>query len=170
MSKVDLSQVPQFYHKYIQPIIGRDLEEVFLQHYKSLPSLLSTVEPSKWNFRYAPEKWSIKEVVQHVIDAERIFCYRALTFARKDNHTLNGFDENKYAQFSKADKREGKEILEELSLVQKSSAALFASFDAEQLRETGIANGNSIYVGAIGYIIIGHNLHHRKILEDRYLQ
>ena len=132
-------------------------------------SVLENIDVEKWDDRYEEGKWSIKEVVQHVIDAERIFCYRALCFARKETRELPGFDENLYANASKAEKRNKEDLIDELAIVQKSSVALFESFDEEQLSFSGIANGKSVYVEGIGYIIIGHTLHHKKILLERYL-
>ncbi len=108
--------------------------------------------------------------MQHLIDAERIFSYRALCFARKDTVALPGFDEDIYAKHSKANQRSKESLLQEVKFVQQSSAAMFNSFDKEQIEASGIANNNSIYVSAIGFIINGHALHHKKILEERYLQ
>ena len=160
MATIDLSKVPSFYHNYIAQVKENDLENAFL---KEIPE-------DQWMFRYAPGKWSVKELVQHIIDAERIFAYRALRFSRKDPTELPGFDENLYAPASKADHRTKEELIAELETVQKSSAQLFASFDEEQLHETGIANGSSVYVEAIGYIIVGHALHHKKVLSEKYLR
>lgn len=169
MANVDLSRVPEFYHGYINLVAENDLQQAFQHHQATVLSALKNIPAEKWDYRYAGGKWSIKEVVQHMIDAERIFCYRALRFARKDETPLPGFEENDYAKVAKADRRTKEDLLEELSTVQKSSALLFASFDEEQLNESGISNGKSIYVKAIGYIVIGHALHHKNILLERYL-
>src|SRR5215211_4555216 len=118
MANIDLSRVPQFYHRYISYVDENDLTKALQKHQYDFRSFLDTIPEEKWSFRYAEGKWSIKELVQHTIDAERIFCYRALCFARKDKTELPGFDENLYAQTSKADKRTKKDLIEELSLVQ----------------------------------------------------
>jgi uncharacterized damage-inducible protein DinB len=170
MPQVDLSRVPVFYHKYINLVNEQNLNEAMRNHQFSLVSELKNIPDEKWDYRYAEGKWTIKEVVQHIIDGERIFCYRALNFARKDRNELPGFDENEFAAVSKADKRSKHDLLEELTTVQKSSMQLFASFDEEQLDQSGKANGNSIYVNGIGFIIVGHTLHHLNILRERYLQ
>lgn len=170
MPQVDLLRVPVFYHKYINLVKEHDLSEAMQNHQVNLVSELKNIADEKWDYRYAEGKWSIKELVQHIIDAERIFCYRALNFARKDPHELPGFDENEFAVVSKADKRSKQDLLDELTTVQKSSIQLFVSFDEEQLNESGKANGNSIYVNGIGFIIVGHALHHLNILRERYLQ
>ena len=170
MEKVDLSRIPAFYHKYIAYVQEYDLNAALEHHQHDFISLLLTLPEDGWMYRYAEGKWSIKELVQHVIDAERIFCYRALRFARKDKTELPGFEENDFAMASKADSRTKASLIEELAAVQKASALLFASFDAEQRNESGKANGSSVYVEGIGFIIVGHTLHHKNILKERYLQ
>jgi uncharacterized damage-inducible protein DinB len=170
MANVDLSRVPEYYHKYINLAIDDDLQTAFEKHQKELASFLKDIPKKKWNYRYAEGKWSIKEVVQHIIDAERVFDYRALCFARKDQTQLPSFDENLFAANSKADDRSKKDLLKELRTVQESSAQLFNSFDTEQLEQPGTASGKSTYVKAIAYIVLGHALHHKNILEERYLK
>ena len=169
MPKPDLSRIPQYYHNYINQVQGDNIPSIFTQHQQEPLAFLNTIPNEKWDYAYAEGKWSIKEMVQHIIDAERIFCYRALCFARKDKTSLPGFDENTYAQYSKANNRTKEDLLAELSIVQKGSAILFASFDEEQLNATGTANGKPIYVLGIGFIIVGHTLHHLNILKERYL-
>ncbi len=169
MSRPNLERVPPFYHNYISLVKDDALDVAFIKHQNEYPGILQGIPEEKWNHRYAEGKWTIKEVVQHVIDAERIFNYRALCFARKETASLPGFDENSYAAHSKANKRNGADLLTELNIVQQSSALLFKSFDEEQLETTGTANNSSIYVRAIGFITIGHALHHAKILKERYL-
>jgi DinB superfamily len=108
--------------------------------------------------------------LQHVIDAERIFTYRALRFARKDHTPLPGFDENVFAENAKADKRDWYELLEEFKVVRKAPEYLFNSFDKDQLEATGLANNSPTYVLGIGFLLIGHSLHHQRIIEERYLR
>ncbi|MES2881101.1 MAG: DinB family protein [Bacteroidota bacterium] len=169
MNNVDLSRVPPFYHNYINNLAEPDLMKAFQNHQVELLALLIDVPDEKWSYRYASGKWSIKEMVQHIIDADRIFCYRALRFARKDKTELPGFDEDSFAAASAADRRTKENLLDELTTVQKSAALLFSSFNEEHLNQTGTANGNEVYVEAIGFIIIGHTLHHKSILQQRYL-
>lgn len=169
MPNVDLSKVPAYYHNYISQVGANELPDAFKSHTTELVDFLNNIPDDKWNYRYAEGKWSIKEVVQHIIDAERIFCYRALRFARKDETPLPGFDENVYAENSNAGRRSKSELINEMQNVQRSSADLFNSFTNEQLECSGTANNKSIYVKGIGFIIVGHGLHHRNILEERYL-
>ena len=169
MPQPNLQQVPHFYHNYIKLVQKDNLNEAFAEHPNTLSNLLEGLPLEKWNHRYAEGKWTIKEMVQHIIDTERIFTYRALTSARKDNVQLPGFDENAYATNSNADNRQPEKLLQELKTVQQSVSQLFESFDEEQLGSTGISNGNSISVNAIGFITVGHALHHKNILQERYL-
>ena len=170
MTNVDLSRIPEYYHKYVNLVIDKDIETAFDNHQEQLVSYLKSLPKKKWNYRYAEGKWSIKEVVQHIIDAERVFAYRALCFARKDQTPLPSFDENLFAANSRADERTKKDLLKELAAVQRSSALLFQSFDNEQLDQGGVASGKSVYVKGVAYILLGHALHHRNILQEKYLK
>lgn len=140
---------------------------------KQTPELLrflGKIPATKHNYRYAKGKWTIKELVQHMLDAERIFAYRALCFARKDKTALPGFDENDYANNAKAKKRHWKELIEELKLVRVANEIMFRSFDKSQLQSAGTANNNQISVNAIGFIMVGHTTHHMNIMRERYLR
>ncbi|OKL39788.1 DNA damage-inducible protein DinB [Pontibacter flavimaris] len=120
--------------------------------------------------RYAEGKWSIKEMMVHLIDAERIFSYRALRFARQDKTELHSFDENLYAQTSKADARDINSIIAEYTSLRTSTIELFKSFDEEALQQVGVASGKEVSVRALGYTILGHEVHHQKIIRERYLK
>lgn len=170
MSNVDLSRVPEYYHKYINLTIKDDLKTALQKHQTSLTPFLEAIPDEKWGFRYAEGKWSIKDMVQHIIDGERVFSYRALCFSRKDKTELPAFDENLFSENANADARTKQDLIDELKTVQKSSIQLFNSFDEEQLEQPGIASGKPTYVKGIAYILIGHALHHKKILEERYLK
>jgi hypothetical protein len=166
----DLHRVPAFYHNYIRQAEGSDLIQLLQDQQQAITEFFRSIPGDRWNTGYAPGKWSIKDLVQHMIDTERIFCYRALRFARNDATELAGFDENNFAQQANAGRRSKDALLEELAAVQQASLLLFQSFDEEQLEAAGTANGNRIYVRAIGFIIAGHALHHKKVVQDRYLQ
>ena len=165
----DLTRVGEWYHNYIKLVTEDNLKEAFANCNKELFAFLDSISPDKHDFRYAPEKWTVREVLQHIIDAERVFAYRALRFARKDPTPLAGFDENLYAETSKADKRSWKDLMEELIVVRQSSTLLFNSFDEDQLESGGTASNSPNYVLAIGYTLLGHALHHQHILSTRYL-
>jgi uncharacterized damage-inducible protein DinB len=169
MKRPDLAQVPSFYHKYINLVPGDDLNALLQESKQSIGTFLNRIPEEKWEFRYAEGKWSIKELVQHLIDSERIFTYRALCFARGEEAALPGFDENKYAAASQAGRRTKQELITELQAVQEATSLLFQSFDDVQLDRSGIANNNPVTVRAIGFIAVGHLLHHQNILLEKYL-
>ncbi|OYX83524.1 MAG: damage-inducible protein DinB [Flavobacteriales bacterium 32-34-25] len=123
----------------------------------------------KFDYRYAEGKWTIKEIIQHIIDTERVFAYRALRISRNDKTPLPGFDENDYVANTNANSRHLQGLLTELSIVRQSTLALFKSFSDEQLKRIGIASNHEISVRAIGFIIIGHQKHHQKVFQERYL-
>ncbi|MDY7393928.1 DinB family protein [Aureibaculum sp. 2210JD6-5] len=171
MSKLTESQYPAYFKPYVE-ILGTEVKSIVTHLESSLEkslNLLSDASEEKQLYRYAEGKWTIKELVQHIIDSERVFGYRALTFARKDTTPLPGFDENNYVLHSNANDRGYKELLEELKLVRASTVLLFKSFGESDLISKGTASGKTISVNVLGYIISGHLLHHLKIIEDRYL-
>ena len=169
MSKPDLSRVPDFFHKYINQVKEDDLMTAFNNQSASMFSFLGSIPKVKHDFAYDKDKWTIKELLQHMIDAERVFAYRALTFSRKDQNNLPGFDENAWAPESNATARKWEDMIEEFKAVRRSTEYLFSSFNASQLDSTGKANNHPIYVLGIGYICVGHCNHHLAILKERYL-
>jgi len=169
MPRPDLSRVPDFFHGYISKVKEDDLMTGLRSSTAALFSLLDEIPSDKYEYRYAENKWSIKDVIQHMIDAERVFTYRALRIARRDQTPLPGFDENLFAQTANADKRNWNEMVEEFATLRKATEALFASFDNVQLESEGNASGKSIYVLGIGYIVAGHVNHHLDIIKERYL-
>lgn len=164
-----LQQVPSFYHNYIKLVQHHNLSEALNLYATDLIAVLQNLPQEKWAYRYAAGKWSIKEMVQHIIDTDRIFGYRALAIARGEKASLPGFDENAYAAQSAADKRDHQSLIMEMQAVQAATVLLFKSFNEQQLAANGTANGKQISVNAIGYITVGHTLHHKNILTERYL-
>jgi uncharacterized damage-inducible protein DinB len=131
--------------------------------------LLEKIPESKALYRYAPAKWSIKEVLGHLADSERVFAYRALRFARGDTTPLPGFDEQVYAPAGRFDERSVADLGAELGAVRRATIALFGGLDEEALARRGTANGTEVSVRALAYIIAGHELHHLTVLRERYL-
>lgn len=121
------------------------------------------------DYRYAEGKWTIKEIIQHVMDAERVFSYRALRFARNDSTELPGYDENAYADNSHANERHLQSLLTEFSALRHANMAMFKSFTEEDLLRKGVASGFTVSVRALGFLLIGHQNHHMKIFRERYL-
>jgi len=169
MPKPDLQKVPGHLHQEIDLVEQDNLKDAFSRHADAL-SFLKNIPEEKWSYRYAENKWSIRGVVQHMIDAERIFCNRALVIARKDRTTpLVSFEGDDYGAASKADSRTKEELISELAAVQQSSLKLFESFDEEQLLTSGTVGSYTIDVNALGFVVIGHVLHHLKLIKERYL-
>lgn len=154
---------------YISKARGGDLFTALANATAHADRLAALIPTDKHEHRYARGKWSIKEVVQHVNDAERVFAYRALRFARKDATPLPGFEENDYAPASEADRRTLPDLWEEHLTIRWSTVQLFTSFTAAMLEREGMAGGNRIGVQALGWVIAGHSEHHWNIITERYL-
>lgn len=136
---------------------------------RATTEFLRAVPDEKLSYRYAEGKWTIKEIVAHLIDDERIYAYRALRFARNDQTELPGFEQDAYAVESTANERSLEDLLEEFATVRKSTIALFNSFDERVLTRSGVASGNVMSVRAIAYHLAGHELRHLNIIRERYL-
>lgn len=159
---------PHFY-PYIKLVENEDLKTVLQDQMQKTEDFFNSIPEEKYLFKYAPGKWSIKEVIQHIIDTERVFAYRALAFSRKDVHTLPSMDENSYAINSNADNRKFRDLTDEFLTVRKSSIFLFNSFSSQQLDELGKTSDYEMSTKAMGYTIAGHAAHHINILKERYL-
>lgn len=144
-----------------------------LQHleddFKRIKSLTATLPEEKLMYRYAEGKWTLKEVLVHIMDAERIIAYRGLRLARNDQTNLPGFEQDDYVPYSYANERSINNILEEYELQRTSTIALFSNFKESTFTQMGFANGAAMSVRAALYIIAGHELHHLKIIEEKYL-
>ena len=137
---------------------------------KATTAFMLSLPEERLVFRYAPGKWTVKEVLAHVIDDERIYAYRALRFARNDPTELPGFDQDAYAPCSGANRRTVESLVGEFAAVRRSTIALFESFDEEALERAGVADGNRATVRALAYHIAGHELRHMNIIKERYLR
>jgi hypothetical protein len=169
MPRPDLSRVAKFYHGYIGQVKQDNPVAALVELGNEFVSFMKSVPAAKHDHAYAKGKWTLKEVFQHIIDTERILTYRALCFARKEEQSLPGFEENDYAANSKAASRNWEDMIEEFKAVRKASEILFKSFDEEQLQSEGIANNNPMYVLGLGFIVPGHCQHHLNVIKERYL-
>ena len=158
-----------YYQAYIDKAEVTDLIEGLRQNGKRVISFLESIPDDKYDYAYAEGKWTLKELIQHVIDTERIFTFRALSFARKEKAALPGYEENDYAASSNANRRTKESLLNELSIVRQATIVLFESFTDEMLLHVGNASNSDVSVRAIGFILIGHENHHYKIIKERYL-
>ena len=170
MSQFSPTSMPGYFQVYINQVAEKDLATAFRNQSAVMKDFLPAITEEKSRFAYAAGKWTIREMLQHIIDAERIFTYRALCFARKETTSLPSFEENDYAANSLANNRSWQNLTAEFIAVRQSTLYLFNSFTPEMLASTGTANNNTFSVEAIGFITVGHLNHHKKILEERYLQ
>lgn len=164
------SEYAPYYGTYIKLVNEDDLVLALKRIAKIWNDLVSGIPEEKLNYRYAEGKWSIKEVLIHLTDAERVFAYRALRFARNDKTALSGFDENVWVPESNAGERSLDSLIKEHNNVRSASISLFESFSDEVSQRTGLANGKENSVRALGYIIAGHELHHLKVIQERYIR
>ena len=156
-----------YYGKYIA-LVGDDAMSALRAQAASTPRLLKGVTEKQAMFRYAPGKWSVKEVLGHIMDGERVFGYRALRFARTDRTPLPGFDENTWVPAAGFDRRTMAELAADYHAVRAATLALFGSFDEAALVRRGAANNAEVSVRALAHIIAGHELHHVGLLRERY--
>lgn len=158
-----------FYAAYIAQVPDGDIVEALIGGAEIAAALLGDVPDAIAARAYAPGKWTLKEVLQHCTDAERIFTYRALCIARGDTTPFPGFDENAYAPASGASTRTMESILDEFESVREASVTLFTGLPADSWTRRGTASGSTVSVRAIAWITAGHQLHHLSVIQDRYL-
>ena len=169
-----VSEVQTFpkYFEYYFSIVDKNnhlLEQLKLRK-ETTHSFFSKISVEKWDYQYAPNKWAIKKVLQHILDAELIFDYRALCIVRGEQENLPGWDEDLYAKNVLNEDLDPKKLLKSLSLQLDYTENLFSNFSHFDLKKIGRANNFEMEVSAIGFAIIGHDLHHQKVINDLYLQ
>ncbi|MBC7904225.1 MAG: DinB family protein [Gemmatimonadaceae bacterium] len=157
------------FQRYIQKADDSDVLKSIRHNSKAIRKLLKSLPRKKRKFAYDNGKWTIAEILQHIIDAERVFVYRALTFARKDSSLLPSFDENSWAVHANFLERKWKDQVEEFEALRASTESFFASLGEGELLATGTAGGIQINVLALGYVVAGHATHHIDIINERYL-
>lgn len=160
---------PSFYKKYIQEIPEMEADKLLDESLKETFKSLAMVNEEQASIPYAENKWTIKDILQHLMDTERIFCFRALAFARGEKKPLIGFDHEAYAKQAKANSRSLKSLLEEFKQVRLTTKMLFSSFQTAMFYQSGWANDQELTVAQLQMLIIGHHLHHLKVIERKYL-
>jgi hypothetical protein len=158
-----------YFKKYVDQVPEEDLATAFNNQLPVIRDLLNSITEERSTYAYAPGKWTLKELLQHITDTERIFNYRALAIARKETAPLPGFDEDSYAAHSNANSRPWQTLVEEFLAVRSSTAYLYNSFTDEALAASGIASNNPVTVNSLGFTTLGHFYHHKKVIEERYL-
>ncbi|MDQ2864527.1 MAG: DinB family protein, partial [Bacteroidota bacterium] len=166
MAKPLATSYPEHFQVYISQVKEDDLKEAFKNQMPAAEAFLQTIDEEFSKRRYAEGKWSIKELLQHIIDAERVFNYRAMCFARKEENTLSSFDENNYAKNSNADSRSWRSLVEEFAALRKATEYLYNSFSDEALNAVGKASNYTISASALGFITVGHVTHHLRIIQE----
>lgn len=169
IGKPDVIEYLPYYEKYVSLVPEGDIPRVLSGQIDDTLSLLRSIPEAQGGFRYAAGKWSIKEVLGHMIDSERVFAYRALRFARNDRTPLPGYEQDDYIRNASFDDYPLGELAEEFESVRRASIFLFKHLKADAWMRKGLANDSETSVRALAYIIAGHELHHRGILQDKYL-
>lgn len=168
MRPVEKDYAP-YYKGYIEKVKGDDILKFLYDQTKNCQNVLNSFSEHKGDYSYAEGKWTVKEVIGHIMDTERVFTYRALCIARAEKQHLPGFDQDAYVREGKFSSRELFELVYEFRLVRESNLLLFKSFDAEMLKRRGIASGYEVTVNALLFMIGGHLEHHIEILKEQYL-
>jgi uncharacterized damage-inducible protein DinB len=168
-NELNKMEYAEHYSPYIAALDNVDLIEELEISVHRLIRFVQDLPLDKFDYRYAEGKWTIKDILQHLIDAERIFAYRALRFARQDKTHLSSFDEDHYAIVAQGSKRSIQDLLTELGVVRQATLTLFKTFSNETLLLRGVASENEMSIRAIGFVIIGHQNHHQNIFKERYL-
>lgn len=158
-----------YFERYIKLVEGNNIIKILYEQSKITRELIDSISDYKGNYRYADDKWTIKEVIGHILDSERILAYRALSLARGEKKSLPGFDHNDYVRDGNFNRRELTELSFEFKLLRESNLLMFKNFSEEMLCKKGLADEASVTVLALLYIIAGHEKHHLNVLEEKYL-
>jgi uncharacterized damage-inducible protein DinB len=168
MPRPQAGEYASFYENYVSAAVGNDVASVLNNSWDELTLWLGTIPEEKLTYSYAEGKWTVAQMLQHLIDCERIFAFRAMCIARGEKQSLPGFDENAYAEMGNASHRSLDAVKKELIALRQATITLYNSFLPQDLQARGLANNNSISVNALGFILAGHILHHQRIYIERY--
>ncbi len=169
MNRPTESEYAPYYQSYIDQVSESDILPVLRSQMDELDVLLAHVKPEQETFRYAEGKWSIREIVGHLIDGERVFGYRAFCVARGEQQSLPGFDQDEYMLTAPYDRIELEDLMSELRLIRLGNIAMFRTLDEQSWSRVGVANNNSVSVRALAFVMGGHLRHHMNVLRERYL-
>jgi len=168
MTRPQPNEAAPYYSKYIDLVTSDEIIPAMKDQFGQTVRFLEGISEEQSLTSYAPGKWTIKEVIGHLSDAERVFSYRALRFARGDGQPLAGFDENAYAPAGRFNERPISDLADEFQAIRSATVHLFRYLDEDEMARRGIANSNPISVRALGFVIAGHERHHAKLLRERY--
>ncbi|HLO81102.1 MAG TPA: DinB family protein [Chitinophagaceae bacterium] len=169
MARPVASDYAPFYETYVKLVQDDDLIKAMQASLIEIHDELESIPAGKFDWAYAEGKWTVRALLQHMIDAERVFAYRAMAFARGEKQELPGFDENEYARVANVTARNISEMKEELLTLRRSVYFMYKGFTEQDLTRSGVANKNAVTVNALGYIMIGHVRHHFNVIKERYL-
>ena len=168
MQRPDDTEYAAFYARYVALVPESDILAVLEAQVEEIRRLLAPVSAEKEAYRYAEGKWSIRQVLGHLVDGERIFGYRAFCFSRGEQAALPSFDENEYVAAARSDAVPLRELVDELALVRQSNLAVLRRLDAREWAQVGTASGKPVSVRAIAWVMAGHPRHHVQVLRERY--
>ena len=168
IARPEAGEYAPYYERYIGLVSGTDIVGTLESQRRQMLLLLSGREESEGDFRYAADKWSAKEVIGHVCDSERIFAYRVLRISRGDRTPMEGFEQDDYVRNAPFANRPLAEVVEDYIAVRRATLTLLRNLDEAASMRRGIANRNEVSVRAVAYLIAGHEVHHRRILEEKY--
>lgn len=169
-TEILLSEYNPYYKNYIDLVGNINLLDALSKGSETLQTFFRSLPENKWGYQYAPGKWTPKDVLQHIADTERVFAYRALYFARNPNVEIKGFDDKIFAENADANDKTVVALLQNYVSVRNATLTLFSSFNENQIKQIGIANGSAMSVRAAGFMICGHEIHHCNIINERYLK
>lgn len=161
---------PAYFNAYIKLVEGDDINLILARDTAQSTKFFENISEEQSHYKYDDEKWTVKEVLQHVNDTERIFCYRALAIARGESNALPGFDENAYGKNTHANTRKWADLVEEFKSIRTATSTLIKSFSGTDWKKSGAVSDYQINVAAICFTIAGHVLHHINIIKERYLE
>ena len=170
ISKPETNEYPPYYKEYVNHVPDGELLQILDDQQKETKKLLMDLSEEMAEYQYAPGKWTIKEVIGHITDTERIMCYRLLSIARGEKGMLPGYTDDDYVKRGQFNRFSLSDLLHHQALVRQHTILLLSSLDEEAMRQRGNANGSEVTALAIAYIIAGHEMHHRRLIKDRYLR
>lgn len=169
ISRPEKDEYARYYDGYVSLVEGEDVISALKKQMAETKELLAAISEEKAGFRYAEDKWSIKQLLGHLIDTERVFAYRALRISRADRTPLAGFEQNEYIANTDFDACCLSDLAEEFEMVRRANILMFQHMPADAWMRRGIASENEVTVRALAYMTAGHELHHLNVLKDRYL-
>lgn len=169
ITKPETTEYAPFFNTYVSKVDAPDAFALLEKAAVETPAFLESIPNNKWEYRYAAGKWSLKESLIHMLDTERIFSYRALRIARNDKTPLPGFEQDGYIPFYNTDQRSPASIIDEYRHIRAATLYLFRYLTVDDLMRSGTASGGAVTVRALAYLISGHEIHHIRLIEERYL-